>query len=657
MARDDDKPDVAPDKRRSLAAGAASQSPEHALPVRSVNAGLVPVDESDLELDLSAELAGSERQLMDEMEFDPRSIAPVAVNPSPESKVIGEVDLDFDEDLVSEARASQGFSEGRYSISNHPGRHPSDPDLKRAIDQYPGRAPVDFNLEPKGPATAMLSAPALPNLAAPGLAAASAVVPDLAVPDLEIPQPKSAARSFPPGRERAALASERPILPSFELDFEGVASSYQPRPSVHPGARPSARPAGVSLRPAGVSLGPAASRSSSPKGLMPAQLGGTHDFSGDFSDLEFGAPSRAAQLDVAIALPKSEHEVAWPLGRTPFDDELDISGDAVRTAGYGVVPTQLWGAAAYALHIWRTSAALRARAREARNLLERCEMARDEQLAALAENQRAKTTNQERFVALYLQVDELTAQLRKKSEELETVDAQGAIQLRAAEQLIATQKARCLELERERQAAQQNAGTQDTSVARLRALLQRLAIEERNLSVRFESGDMPEAQHAFQTSELKTRTEQAAAELALEEQNALHLKRALSQLDDELARATAEQQRQEAALEALMLAAEGESAENSRALTQVRAARLNKLADIGRAIVELRGNVPVDATVRAALLRADEQVKTAALACRTLELALDSVDSDVYRLGRAIWVAVGLVVLGLLTYLYGLSAP
>src|SRR5690606_25824900 len=162
------------------------------------------------------------------------------------------------------------------------------------------------------------------------------------------------------------------------------------RPSAHPSARPSAHP---SARPAGTSVRPAASPSSYPKGLMNAQLGGTHDFAGDFSDLEFGAPSRAAQLDVAITLPKNEHEVAWPLGRTPFDDELDISGDAVRTAGYGVVPTQLWGAAVYALHIWRASAAIGARAREARNLLQRCEMARDEQLAALAENQRAKTTN------------------------------------------------------------------------------------------------------------------------------------------------------------------------------------------------------------------------------------------------------------------------
>lgn len=674
MARDDDKPDVAPGKRRLLAeltpetaqtaahrAAVASQSSQQALPVGSENAGLVPADESDLELDLSAELADNAHQYVDDMEFDPRSIAPGAVTPSPASKVIGEVDLDFDDELVNETKESQGFSEGRYSISNHPGRHPSDPDLRRAIDQYPGRASVDFNLEPKGPATAMLSAPALPNLAAPGSTTASSVVPDLAVPDLEIPQPKSAAHSLPPGRERAAHASQRPISPSFELDFEGGASAHQSRPSVHPSARPSAhpsaRPAGVSVRPAGVSVRPAASRSSYPKGLMPAQLGGTHDFSGDFSDLEFGASSRSAQLDVAVALPKNEDEVAWPLGRTPFDDELEISGDAVRTAGYGVVPTQLWGAAAYALHIWRTTAAIRARAREARHLLERCEMARDEQLAALAESQRAKTTNQERFVALYLQVDELSAQLRQKSEELETVDAQGATQLRAAEQLIATQKARCLELERERQAALQDVETQNTSVARLRALLQRLAIEERNLSARFDSGDVPEAQHAFQTSELKTRTEQAASELALEEQNAQHLKRALSQLDDELARATAEQQRQEAALEALMLAAEGESAEYSRALTQVRAARLTKLADIGRAIVELRGNVPVDATVRAALLRADEQVKTAALACRTLELALDSVDLDVYRLGRAIWVALALLALGGLTYLYGFSAP
>ena len=89
----------------------------------------------------------------------------------------------------------------------------------------------------------------------------------------------------------------------------------------------------------------------------------------------------------------------------------------------------------------------------------------------------------------------------------------------------------------------------------------------------------------------------------------------------------------------------------------MRAARLTKLADVGRAIVELRGNVPVAATVRAALLRADEQVKTNALACRTLELALDSVDLDVYRLGRAIWVALALLVLGGLTYLYGFSAP
>lgn len=657
MARDDDRPKIAPDFKQ----------PRKTRLVGSLSADFSGEAERDLELDLDAERESHrERPALDEMEFDPLSESgKKATSPSSQSRIVGEVDLDFGDDNVSNEQATpapsaypvaaQGFSSSRYSISNHPSRHPSDPDLEHAIDQYPGRVDLDFNLEPEGSATSMLSAPALPNLN----------VPELNVPDLEIPKPKAItirppqgtdlapSGSSPSSSSNARRVSRAPVL---ELDFDGAHNSNNgSNDSNRAGlssSPPGAQLGGSSVRPS-TSLRPLVSRSSSPKALVPAQMGGDYAF----SDMELGGASRVAQLDVAIALPRADDEVGWPLGRSPFDDELDVSGEAVRLAGYGSVPTSLVGAALYALFVWRTTSSIRTRALEARTLLSRRETMRDQQLAALAEDKRASTKNQERFVAMYVQVDQLTAQLGQKSQELEAIDAQGATQLRAVEQQMTTQKARCLELEVQRDRCAQSVELQSTSLARLRAALQRLAIEERNLSARFETGDVPEAQHQFQVSELKTRSEQTAAELEVEEQSVTHLKRTLSQAEDEVGRGAAELQRLEGTLDTLMIAAEGASAEGSRALAQVRSARLQLLADIGRSIVELRGNVPVAAPVRTALLRADAQVKEAALANRTFELALDSVDSETYGRGRAIWIVAALLALGCLTYLLGSGAP
>jgi len=481
-----------------------------------------------------------------------------------------------------------------------------------------------------------------------------------AVPDLEIPPLAAAPRAPVSGgapAQRAVPAAASPAVDSdftLEVDYGSSVpsggfsqrSSWPPQTkSAHPSepsARRSPRPSGLPpASPIPSPLPKVAQRPSAP----PRELGLiSDDWSLGLDELGGMGSARAAQLDVSVQLPKRD-EVPWPVGRTPFDDELDVSTEAVARAGFGPAPKAFWGTPSYAWRVMRKQAKLSAQLLEAQSALRRVEATRDQKFGALAQFKRAEIGTQERFSSLYVQVDESAQALKDKTKELESLNEQGAADLRSAEQKLSVLHTRHSHLETEREGVRQRVDAQNTHLLRQNAAVKRLQIEERNLTTRFENDTIKEAQYRLHAADLAHRTELSAQEVRESTAQLSRLKTELAEADQQLRLAAADLQRQEGTIEAHLITLEGSGAEKSRSLGELKATHSRQLSAIGAAIVELRGQVPVDEGTRSELLLLEGQVKEAALAYRTLQLAQDSVDRAALRLGRGLWVAAGLALI------------
>lgn len=503
---------------------------------------------------------------------------------------------------------------------------------------------LDFEV-PSAPSTASVVPTPLPAPAS--IASPSAP----AVPDLEVPRARASRPNAPGSLARAApgsarAAPDKPVTSSeqalvLEVDYGSaprasgaphkVSSSMRPTPL---GARPSAAPPAVALR----------------SSVPPAN--NLVDFSSGLDELDMAGSLRAAQLDVAIALPKRDEDGPWPRGRTPFDDELEIGADSVRRVGFGLAPDGIWGTPAYALRVGRRRPRLTTELSEATSQLQRREHLRDERLAVLAEFKRPELMRQERFAELYAQVDACTADLQDKTREIEALDRRGSNQLQHGENQLSILKAKSVQLEAAQALVRERVEAQQTHLARLTAALKRLHIEERNLTQRFENDGIAEADHRHGLAEIAHKTDAIQREIEQGNLEAEALKRELQAADNQVRIALAEQQHQEGAMEAQLIALEGEGAERTRSLSELKATRTRLLADIARAVLELRGQVPVEAADRNELLTIDAQVRDAALARRKLRLALDTLDRSALRSGLGLWIALGvMLVLGLVHWI------
>jgi len=604
------------------------------------------VDQADLEFDLQepshaphpdADEASTDQH---ELEVDPFgefeipaslappaphvSVAPPARSGSLPPGVIAELSLDFD-DEVSEAPA---VSAPKPAVSAP----------KPAVSAPSVSAPKP-----------MVSAP---NPAEASLTKAALRAP--AVPDLEIPS-LSVAAARPPVKSAASVRSSVPAGPgpldsdfSLEVDYGShpQGSSLPPSAFSQPGDPKTERSQRQSLVPSAVGKPSPLPKvlSGQRSSVPPRDLGRVaDDWSLGLDDLGGLGSARSAQLDVAVQLPKSDG-VPWPVGRTPFADDLEVNSDAVARAGFGPPPQAWWGTPSYAWRVMRKQPALSKEVLEAQAALRRCEATRDQKLGVLAESKRKEIAKQERFSSLYAQVDESAVALKAKAQELESLNQQGAAELRMAEQKLSSLHTRYSHVESEREAARQRVEEQNTQLMRQSAALKRLQIEARNLTTRFDNDAIPEAQYRLHAADLAHKTDLVEQEIAERQKQLLRLKGELNEADQQLRLAASELQRQEGVIEAHLITLEGSGAEKTRSLAELRATHAQLISGIGAAIVELRGHVPVDEGTRADLLVLDAQVKDAAVFHRTLLLAQSGVDGAALRLGRGLWVTLVVVV-------------
>lgn len=355
-------------------------------------------------------------------------------------------------------------------------------------------------------------------------------------------------------------------------------------------------------------------------------------------DLEEMAAGEA--LDVAVSTRSADEDLPWPSCRSPEPDDLVIDPQKIaKLSGFGPKPRSFLFAPLYFLRVRVGLRQLREVLTAARVRLADAELTRDERLARLAEHHREHLAEKDRFAPLYQDFDRYDQMLEEQEKMLLGSNAAAAQALGDLERRLQQAKVEREQKQAVVQQTQQVKEQGELNVARQRATLQRLQIEERNILDKARrlvprGADMP-AELAARCSVLQD--EQRAEEARLSE--ALELQRSLvknhSFAEEELRRNAADLRRLEGEKEALMMAHEGRMAEQASVLEETRTSKLKDRARAGRAIVELRGEVPVPRETRLSLLASDRAVLEASVELETVKQALGSFDRSAYQTGRA----------------------
>lgn len=382
-------------------------------------------------------------------------------------------------------------------------------------------------------------------------------------------------------------------------------------------------------------------------------MGNEVDLGEGLDDLDFGGAA-AAQLNVSVPVREPDDDVPWPTCRTPEGAELAVNhAEAEELSGFGRAPESFLQTPLYALRVFRALESLRTAIADAEKRLRDAEDRRDERLAALALDKRAELEGKDRFSSLFAQIERHDESIALKKRQLEMADVDGAQALRDVQAQIDTLNAERIGKERIRDERRIVLDESARTVRRFRAALQRVQIEWRNVEARaakVPGKEMPDHLDA-QLDALEQQRTQIQRDLNHANGQYKELKRSFDVTDDQVRVAVAEVQRAEGQKEGLLIAYEGEIGERARALDDALFEKQRQLAKAARAIVDLRGEVPVPAAVRRRLLAADREVSEAARRLATLRLALGSMDPEAYGTGRAVWIGGAVVVFLFLAFL------
>jgi hypothetical protein len=372
----------------------------------------------------------------------------------------------------------------------------------------------------------------------------------------------------------------------------------------------------------------------------------------DFDD-EFADPA-AAQKNIVVAAP-SKDELPWPSCRTPIAEDLNFTQEDIAQA-FGVPPPSgLLSAPGY---YWSARRALGRLAREVALLasqLEAEEAVRDGLLGELARASRPRLQGSDRFVAPYDRVDRAAQVAEDARAALAGADARGESGLSQID--VELETAGATAALRTRDAAERRglAGGGERDLARLRAAVQRYAIERRNIVARAQETSTPGAEMppelAGRFLAVEEQIKRGEADLAIAQAAQKQLDVQLRAAEDEERRALAHIRQIEGKREGLILSQQGTLGDLNEALERAEAALVAALAEVGLGIMELRGDVPVDESVRKQLLAADASIANCALTLERCRRARESIDTSAYQEGRAILIAGAVLSVSLLVWL------
>ncbi len=462
----------------------------------------------------------------------------------------------------------------------------------------------------------------------------------------------------PPASRRPPSSPPTPVIVS-----PPPVAELLPRGPVSPSGRPSSLRT-TSARP---SAPPQTSRSPSPvarpQASLPPELGAVpelevpkapvinqrqaaHSFPPAGADLDSFDDSLDEVLGIGSfslqnVVPETtlETDVPWPTGITPEPGGLTIPPAALDgLAGYpeppGPGPLQIL----YYFAVRSAHKELIVRERTATEELERLERHRDSALAALAEALKPSLASNPRFEVLYRDAGSFERSAESQRGRLDARDHDLAERLKGAEAKIASARASVLAQTEQCQALEQSLEEVDRAQKRALAQASRAQIERRNL-IAVARQRVPDATHLppdlsdkYRDAEAREQNQKTFAQaqdpLLRERRAALDIgleKR--RRLEADLGRILAER-------EALVMTYEGDMRALLSELDQSEKAKQARLADAGRALLRLRGEVPVDEATRRILLGHDEAVRVAARKLEAVKRAVRSYDQATFESGK-----------------------
>lgn len=428
---------------------------------------------------------------------------------------------------------------------------------------------------------------------------------------------------------------------AFQLEQPVPRTSVRPPAGLLDGSLPDRR---ASVPPKRSSFPPpmAAQASVPPPSLgLPLSSAGAADW--DLDEALGLAPS----MDLVVAVPMPSDTTSdgpWPHGRTPLDDELSISKQQVDdAAGFGQPPGSFLTAPLYFLRVFFGKKQVQVRLDESERALAAAEFERDQILANLGEKLRPELGENDRFSRLYLEIDKYEALIAERARSLAQADVSGESTLSAI--LSRLEQARAAQEALEASAVQERAvhTEADRLVRRARAQSNRLEIEVRNVQelARERAGDgavMPQ-DLALRYVALENELKAARAALAAAAADFKLRAQSVRQAEDAERRAHADADRIEGEKEGYMSTHEGDMTSHAGLLDQARSGRVAELARAARAVLELRGEVTVEAETRLQIAEHDRVVEVAAHRAGICRRALGSADESAYATGRFIWIA------------------
>lgn len=334
-----------------------------------------------------------------------------------------------------------------------------------------------------------------------------------------------------------------------------------------------------------------------------------------------------------------ESDVPWPSGVTADTRQLSIPPAALDgLAGFPEPPGPGPLQALYFFAVRAAQKELTVRSQEAEAALARAEASRDAALADLAEGLRPSLSANPRFEVLYKDAGSFEISAQSKRGRLDARDHDLSERLRKSEVLITNARAAVLSQTQKSQFEERAYEEADRAQKRALGLAGRAQIEMRNIArlarerAPGQAHMPPELGEKYRIAESQhaTYTAQADAQASIADQRRVALEAERDQtrrLEAELGRLTAEK-------EALVMTYEGDVRALLSELDQSERSRAVRLADAGRALLRLRGEVPVDEATRRVLLSHDEAVQVAARKLESLRRALTSFDPVSFEAGR-----------------------
>jgi hypothetical protein len=300
-------------------------------------------------------------------------------------------------------------------------------------------------------------------------------------------------------------------------------------------------------------------------------------------------------------------------------------------------------------------AALAEKTKAAREVLLAEETKRDRRLADLTVSLRPVLEQSERLSELLREATRFEQMIAERRGAFSAADQTAAGRLAAAGDEVTAAEERVRELTSD--AARKRAEEQERLLAlrRVEAQLRRVDIERRNVADQARAlvapGENMPPHLASRYVELGRQRERA--EGVVQQHREAHRQQTTHRKGAEEAerRARADLGRVVAQKEGLLVAQEGVSRTYAESLEEAELGRALALAEAGRSIIELRGEVPVEAEVRRALLEADRRVREAARHLEVCAHAAGTVDEQAQKEGRNTLLALVVVLVVAVAYL------